>query len=77
MDAAAQQYQDAIQKYQPRSELSNQAPTQSPPSLSQSSFQNAPFDTVMREPGYEQQQLQQQVGIILYCSPSSGYPVRS
>ncbi|KAI9770319.1 MAG: hypothetical protein M1840_003478 [Geoglossum simile] len=61
MDAAAQQYQDAIQKYQPRSDLSNQAPTQSPPSHVQSSFPNAPFDTVMRDPGYEQQQLQQQV----------------
>ncbi|KAI9784154.1 MAG: hypothetical protein M1839_002659 [Geoglossum umbratile] len=60
MDAAAQQYQDSIQKYQPRSELSNQAPTNSPPSQSQTSSQNAPFDTVMRDTGYEQQQLQQQ-----------------
>jgi hypothetical protein len=64
MDAAAQQYQDAIQKYQPRSESSNQAPIHSPPSQSQSSFQSLPFDTVMRDSGYEQQQLQHQVGTI-------------
>ncbi|KAH0544496.1 hypothetical protein FGG08_001394 [Glutinoglossum americanum] len=58
MDAAAQQYQDAIQKYQPRSESNNQAPIHSPPSQSQAS-PSGPFDTVMRDSGYEQQQPQQ------------------
>ncbi|KAI9866510.1 MAG: hypothetical protein M1813_001061, partial [Trichoglossum hirsutum] len=74
MDAAAQQYQDAIQKYQPRSESNSQAPVHSPPSQTQPSSQSVPFDTVMKDSGYEQQQLQQQQPPLTTAQPSASTP---